>query len=93
MISILVVEYTAFPGFCRGGSNPENKAGKVLYDDLNCKDRCDTTTTCTGYALPVNSYINKCTTYTSEGATGNGNGNKATCYMKQPGIYIQEEHM
>ena len=84
MTSILA-GYTASQGACRGGDKPANKAGKKLYRDRNCKDRCDKDGSCTGYVLPV-SRANWCETYPSLGATGNGH-KSYKCYMKNGGKY------
>ena len=85
MTSILA-GYTASQGACRGGNNPASKAGKKFYNDRNCKDRCDNSGTCTGYVLPEWSGANWCETYTSLGATGDGNS-RWKCNMKNGGKY------
>ena len=78
--------YVMSEGVCRGGNSPENNAWEENFrQDLNCKQRCDISATCTGYALP--SSENRCTTYTSVGATGK-NVHGWRCYMKIPRMFL-----
>ena len=85
-------EYVGTRGVCQGGYSPQNDAGKQFYTHRNCKALCSSSSTCTGYVLGRNGE-NWCWTYTSVGATGNaGNGvSSFVCYMKQKGIYIDED--
>ena len=55
----------------------------TLYQDRNCRDRCDKDSSCTGYLLPRLATVsqNWCAIYTSVGLTGNGRGNY-DCWMK-----------
>ena len=84
MTSILVLEYTSSVGECKGGKTPQN-LGRTHYYDRDCKDRCTITPNCTAYDLPPE-FLKECATFTSEGATGDGN-KFVTCYMKKTGIY------
>ena len=77
------IYYTKSTGTCRGGNSPENSAGYEMFRDRNCKDRCGKSETCTGYMLLVD-VANRCWTYTSAGATGDGRSG-IECFMKQKG--------
>ena len=81
--------YVRSQGVCRGGNSPEYFAGQTAFNDTDCKQRCDLTDTCSGYALVYSAYFEKysCTTYTSFGASGVGSTG-ATCYMKKQGILL-----
>ena len=86
------MQYHESVGACRGGSSPGNSAGKQYFSGLSgrdCRNRCDSLSTCTGYVLPV-SGSNWCETYTSVGASGDGR-TSYKCYMK--GIYIVDVHL
>ena len=80
-------QYGSSAGECRGGNSPENVAGQKVYEDRDCRDRCNMDSGCTGYVLPENG-DNWCETYSSIGATGNGDS-KYACYMKQGNVVAQ----
>ena len=65
---------------------PENGARGALFWDRDCRDRCDILHECTGYALPDTPGVNQCATYTSAGASGDGQAG-TKCHMK--GIYLE----
>ena len=77
-------------GACRI-ENIEGNAGLAFYKDRNCKDRCDNSSTCTGYTLPVKG-ANWCETYTSAGIMGNDR-REFKCYVKKDGKYIQMKYI
>ena len=81
LYEFLCSEYVESIGGCRGGASPDNDAGLAYYDDQLCRDRCDYNSTCTGYVIPVSDEFEWCETYTSIGATGDGNSDYK-CYMK-----------
>ena len=86
MTSIIETRYTESAGWCKGGKDLKIKAGQKNYQDLNCKDHCDKSTTCTAYAMARDN----CATFTSVGVTGNGDlrgDHPPICYMKQAGIH------
>ena len=62
---------------------------RQYFADRDCRDRCDASSNCTGYNLPVNGSANWCETYTSAGASGDGRAD-FKCYMK--GIDIRNVH-
>ena len=80
---IFVIGYIRSAGACRGGQNPENSAGLTLHRDLNCLNRCDQNTSCTGYTLHVGGF-NWCETFTSVGVTGDGRSG-FQCFTKGNG--------
>ena len=54
----------------------------TLFNDRNCRDRCDKDSSCTAYLLsPLINSANWCTTYTSVGLQGNGRENWV-CWLK-----------
>ena len=64
--------------------SPDNNAGKKVFEDKNCMERCNIDSDCTGFTFPV-SDSDWCETYTSIGATGDGRS-AYTCYMKQSNV-------
>ena len=72
-------------GACRGGNYPKNDAGKHIFTDKDCRERCNENPTCSGFVLP-NDGASWCETFTSIGATGDGRS-QFTCFMK-PGNVI-----
>ena len=89
------VDYVTSSGTCRGGNSPENYAGIKTFHDKACRERCNMNFMCTGFVLPVPGtndwwydWNDWCQTYTSIGATGNGDmsGNGYTCYMKEGNV-------
>ena len=77
---LLIVSYVESVGACRGGASPANNAGLKFYRDRKCEDRCNLSAECAAYTLPITS-DNWCETFTSLGATGNGQS-KFKCYTK-----------
>ena len=80
----LLDKYSETVGACRGGNSSSNNAGSITYADRDCKSRCGISSGCSGYALPTDSTLETCETYTSFGSTGDGNDDYR-CYVKEKG--------
>lgn len=72
-------KYKRTLGACRGGEQPERNAGLAFFRDRNCRARCNSQSSCTGYVDPK-SASSWCETYTSKGITGDGRN--YWCYVK-----------
>ena len=81
-IANLLDTYSETIGACRGGNSSSNNAGSITYADRDCKSRCGISSGCSGYALPTDSTLETCETYTSFGSTGDGNDDYR-CYSKE----------
>lgn len=77
--NLKLYKYERTLGACRGGQNPERNAGLVFFRDRNCRAKCNSQASCTGYVLPK-SNSSWCETYTSKEAEGDGRS--FWCYMK-----------
>jgi len=71
--------YKQTTGACRGGETPAKNAGLAFFRDRDCKHKCNSQASCTGYVLPK-SNSNWCETYTSKGITPDGRN--FWCYIK-----------
>jgi len=77
--NLKVYKYERTTGACRGGQSPERNAGLVFFRDRNCRAKCNSQSSCTGYVLPKSNSA-WCETYTSKEAEGDGRN--FWCYMK-----------
>ena len=75
--------YVRSQGECRGGDSPADYAGREDQGKNrdSCETICDADMLCTGYMITVDSGDNRCFTYTSRNAVGDGNS-ALYCYMK-----------
>jgi len=73
-------DYVYSKGACRGGKMPQGNAGLKLYQDGDCKERCDDDKFCTGFVLPAAGDA-WCETYKSIDAKGDGRNFR--CFMKR----------
>ena len=85
----LLDTYSETIGACRGGNSSSNNAGSITYADRDCKSRCGISSGCSGYALPTDSTLETCETYTSFGSTGDGNDDYR-CYSKERGNTVSQ---
>ena len=92
--NIIFKEYTKTKGMCRkvgcrqdcknAGCKEEcKKVPNTIFQDTNCRDRCDKDSSCTAYLIsPMKTGTNNwCTIYTSIGLAGNGRQNW-DCWLK-----------
>ena len=83
--NIIFKEYINTTGICKkaGCKKEECKnVPNILFNDRNCRERCDKDSYCTAYLLsPLINSANWCTTYTSVGLQGNGRENWV-CWLK-----------
>ena len=91
-IANLLDTYSETIGACRGGNSSSNNAGSITYADRDCKSRCGISSGCSGYALPTDSTLETCETYTSFGSTGDGNDDYR-CYSKEKGNTVSQNYI